>query len=126
MTYREDAADDQTDDPQNELKRLRKINAALMDYVERSTDQQGNAYSLFQTAINLEGQVKRRTEELTTTLQSLEQSNLALNRAKEIAENANLSKTRFLAAASHDLLQPLNAAHLLICLLYTSPSPRDS
>jgi CheY-like chemotaxis protein/two-component sensor histidine kinase len=28
------------------------------------------------------------------------------------AESANLSKTRFLAAASHDLLQPLNAARL--------------
>jgi CheY-like chemotaxis protein len=32
--------------------------------------------------------------------------------AKEEAENANRSKTRFLAAASHDLLQPLNAARL--------------
>jgi len=113
MTDSEDAADDLT----SEVQRLRKINAALMDYVERSTDQQGNAYSLFQTAINLEGQVKRRTEELTTTLQSLEQSNLALTRAKEIAETANLSKTRFLAAASHDLLQPLNAAHLLMSSL---------
>jgi len=88
-----------------------------MGYVERSTDQQGNAYSLFQTAINLEGQVRRRTEELTSTLQSLEQSNLELNRAKEIAEHANLSKTRFLAAASHDVLQPLNAAHLLMSSL---------
>ena len=28
------------------------------------------------------------------------------------AEKANLGKTRFLAAASHDLLQPLNAARL--------------
>jgi len=107
------SAEDQAD----ELARLKKINTALMGYVERSTDQQGNAYSLFQTAINLEGQVRRRTEELTTTLQSLEQSNQALNQAKEIAENANLSKTRFLAAASHDLLQPLNAAHLLMSSL---------
>ena len=30
--------------------------------------------------------------------------------AKTVAEEANLSKTRFLAAASHDILQPLNAA----------------
>jgi len=60
--------------PADELERLRKINSALMGYVERSTDQQGNAYSLFQTAINLDGQVKRRTEELTSTLLSLEQS----------------------------------------------------
>ena len=33
-------------------------------------------------------------------------------RAKAEADEANLSKTRFLAAASHDILQPLNAARL--------------
>ena len=32
--------------------------------------------------------------------------------AKNEADEANLSKTRFLAAASHDILQPLNAARL--------------
>ncbi|HEY4191198.1 MAG TPA: hybrid sensor histidine kinase/response regulator, partial [Mesorhizobium sp.] len=37
--------------------------------------------------------------------------------AKENAELANLSKTRFLAAASHDVLQPLNAAHLSVSAL---------
>ena len=35
-----------------------------------------------------------------------------LGRAKAEADQANLSKTRFLAAASHDILQPLNAARL--------------
>lgn len=105
------------DDPDTEIARLKKINAALMGYVERSTDQQGNAYSLFQTAISLEGQVKRRTEELTALLMSLENTNRELEIAKTAAENANLSKTRFLAAASHDLLQPLNAAHLLMSSL---------
>jgi CheY-like chemotaxis protein/two-component sensor histidine kinase len=38
--------------------------------------------------------------------------NLELALAKAQAEDANISKTRFLAAASHDLLQPLNAARL--------------
>ncbi len=88
-----------------------------MSRVERSTDQQGNAFSLFQTAINLEGQVRRRTEELTTTLQRLEQSNRELTQARDLAEQANLSKTRFLAAASHDVMQPLNAASLLMSSL---------
>ena len=35
-----------------------------------------------------------------------------LRLAKERAEAAVSSKTRFLAAASHDLLQPINAAKL--------------
>jgi signal transduction histidine kinase len=53
----------------------------------------------------LEKRVRERTEELT-------EANSALAKAKAEAEDANLSKTRFLAAASHDILQPLNAARL--------------
>ena len=37
-----------------------------------------------------------------------------LDAARAEAEGANASKTRFLAAASHDLLQPLNAARLFL------------
>ncbi|MDX8439738.1 ATP-binding response regulator [Mesorhizobium australafricanum] len=101
----------------NDLERLKKINAALVSRVERSMDQQGNAFSLFQTAISLENRVRNRTEELHATLRRLEQSNIDLSAAKENAELANLSKTRFLAAASHDVLQPLNAAHLSVSAL---------
>jgi Na+/proline symporter/signal transduction histidine kinase len=54
---------------------------------------------------NLERRVHERTEELTRL-------NQELGRAKAAADHANLSKTRFLAAASHDILQPLNAARL--------------
>jgi signal transduction histidine kinase len=100
-----------------DVERLRKINEALISRVERSMDQQGNAFTLFQTAINLEGRIKARTEELRSTLRRLEQSNTDLVAAKENAERANLSKTRFLAAASHDVLQPLNAAHLSVSAL---------
>ncbi len=106
-----------TDDEKSELIKLRKINQALMSRVERSADQQSNAYSLFQTAITLEEQVRRRTAELSSTLVDLERSNIQLSTAKEAAENANFSKTRFLAAASHDVLQPLNAALLLMSTL---------
>ncbi len=101
----------------DDIERLKKINAALVSRVERSMDQQGNAFSLFQTAILLENRVRTRTEELHQTLRRLEQSNIELSAAKESAEQANLSKTRFLAAASHDVLQPLNAAHLSVSAL---------
>ena len=47
--------------PERQLEKLSKINAVLMDRVERSMDQQGSAYSLFQTAIALEAKVRSRT-----------------------------------------------------------------
>jgi len=103
-----------------ELRKLRKINQVLMDRVERDMDAQGgNAFSLFQTAITLEGRVSERTAELTRLTQRLmheiaerREAEAALSLAKAEAEQANLGKTRFLAAASHDLHQPLSAARL--------------
>ena len=59
---------------------------------------------------SLERRVQARTEELTRL-------NSELARAKAEAEEANISKTRFLAAASHDILQPLNAARLYVTSL---------
>jgi len=53
--------------------------------------------------------LERRVVERTAELQKL---NSELERAKAEAETANLDKTRFIAAASHDILQPLNAARL--------------
>jgi Na+/proline symporter/signal transduction histidine kinase len=58
----------------------------------------------------LERRVRERTAELTVL-------NAALARAKADADEANISKTRFLAAASHDILQPLNAARLYVTSL---------
>lgn len=54
---------------------------------------------------NLEQRVRDRTEQLTRVNEELEA-------AKQTAETAYQDKTRFLAAASHDILQPLNAARL--------------
>ncbi len=100
-----------------EIQKLKKINKVLVDRVERSMDQQGHGFSLFQTAINLESQIDRRTSELTSTLAHLNRVNHELETAKNLAEKANLNKSQVLAAASHDVLQPLNAAQLLISSL---------
>src|SRR2546430_11665037 len=59
---------------------------------------------------SLERRVQERTEALTRL-------NTELGRAKGEAEEANVSKTRFLAAASHDILQPLNAARRYVTSL---------
>ncbi|BAN46982.1 PAS domain-containing hybrid sensor histidine kinase/response regulator [Metapseudomonas resinovorans] len=58
----------------------------------------------------LEQRVIERTHELSKL-------NQALIEAKGTAESANQSKTRFLAAVSHDLMQPLNAARLFSAAL---------
>ncbi len=99
-------------DLERRILKLQKINAALMQRVERSMDQQANAYSLFQTAITLESQVRLRTEELTSALARLERTNDELSTARDASERANRFKTRFFTAVGHDLLQPLHAARL--------------
>jgi Na+/proline symporter/signal transduction histidine kinase len=68
------------------------------------------AEALERSNATLEKRVRDRTEELTRL-----NSELAL--AKSTAEDASISKTRFLAAASHDILQPLNAARLYVTSL---------
>lgn len=50
----------------------------------------------------------------------------ALDEAKLAAERANLAKTRFLASASHDLVQPLNAARLFVASLRRDELPEDA
>jgi len=80
--------------------------------------------ALAQAKSTLEMRVTERTAELTEVNKELlrksreqKRAEQDLREAKEEAEAANLSKTRFLAAASHDLLQPLNAAKLFIANL---------
>ena len=70
----------------------------------------------------LESRVRERTADL-------EQSEQRLSVAKQAAEAANASKTRFLAAASHDLRQPLQAiiAHTgILSAKNTDPALRES
>jgi Na+/proline symporter/signal transduction histidine kinase len=68
------------------------------------------AEALERANATLERRVRERTRELTRL-------NTELERAKAEADDANVSKTRFVAAASHDILQPLNAARLYVTSL---------
>ncbi|MDQ6647867.1 MAG: PAS domain-containing hybrid sensor histidine kinase/response regulator, partial [Pseudomonadota bacterium] len=70
--------------------------------------------ALIQANETLELRVEQRTAELSEAL-------VATAHARRAAETANVSKTRFLAAASHDLLQPLNAARLFTSALRQHP-----
>lgn len=67
----------------------------------------------------LEQRVQQRTFELR-------EANTELEQARQVAEEANLSKTRFLAAASHDLLQPMNAASLFVSILRQQQEGTDN
>lgn len=82
------------------------VAVSLMDVTDRVTA----ARELEESKRDLELRVDERTRDLMGL-------NEQLRRASDAAQQANLGKTRFLAAASHDLLQPLNAARLFLSTL---------
>jgi signal transduction histidine kinase len=105
----------------DENRALKKTVNALMERVEKAVDDQGSAFSWFQAAASLEETIRHRTEQyeqlnvrLMAELESRREIELALKQAKEFADRANETKTRFLAAASHDLRQPLSSALLFL------------
>ena len=80
--------------------------------------------ALEESNIDLEARIKKRTEEvhsinaeLRLEIEKRAGAEKELIRARKAAEDANASKTRFLALASHDVLQPLNAAKLYVSAL---------
>jgi signal transduction histidine kinase/CheY-like chemotaxis protein len=75
------------------------------------TEREAAAEALARANEHLERRVHARTQELAI--------------AKAKADEANLSKTRFLAAASHDVLQPLNAARLYSASLIERQPPPE-
>ncbi|QDF75730.1 MULTISPECIES: hybrid sensor histidine kinase/response regulator [Shewanella] len=79
------------------------------------TQYREHAKALQEVNETLEARVKERTYELALL-------NSELLEAKAQEENANASKSRFLAAVGHDLMQPLNAARLFTASLAQYPN----
>lgn len=76
------------------------------------TAERASARTLYEMNELLEQRVEDRTRELGLALAE--------------AERANASKSRFVAAASHDLLQPLSAAKLFLSSLPEQPDPASA
>lgn len=66
----------------------------------------------------LEDRVDSRTAELSEANASLQRENDLRARMEQELKEVHASKSRFLAAASHDLLQPINAARLFVASLH--------
>ncbi|WCR05126.1 hybrid sensor histidine kinase/response regulator [Paracoccus saliphilus] len=110
-----------SDPPHRQVEKLRRITDVLIDRIDRLEETRGSAWSMFQAAVALEQEVLARTRQLEQAMADLSQRNRELAVARAAAEEANRSKTRFLRAASHDLVQPLSAARLFLSALTDTP-----
>lgn len=79
------------------------------------------------TDITARRRIERALEKSHDELeQQVEQRTTELLRAKDEAVKANVAKTKFLATASHDLRQPLQAAHLFLEVLASKEHQPES
>ena len=95
---------------------LRETSGRAFD--ARAQDMPAGGLLLSFEDVSAEREALRRLHEVNETLEArVMERTEALLAARDAAELANQEKTRFLAAAGHDLLQPLNAARLFLAAL---------
>ncbi len=68
---------------ESEIRRLTKVNVVLMARVERSLESQGDAFSLFESNILLQGTVEKRTGELKAEILERERAEQALRKSRQ-------------------------------------------
>jgi hypothetical protein len=98
-----------------QIRRLEKINRALMDRVEKSMDFSGGAFSLFQTAILLDDKVRARTSDLERALEDLSDAYARLRDTRDEAETAKLNLTAAIEAVSEGFALFDSDERLVMC-----------
>lgn len=104
----------------SENRKLHRICDALMDRAEQRLSL-NSQFSFLEAGVVLGEEIAQRTADLnalnTSLLQEVaqrEEAEEAMRVAMRAAEEANLAKSRFVAAVGHDMLQPLTAARLFL------------
>ncbi len=115
-------------DPRDRNKVLESLKKSLSEGVEHHIDYRIQRPDGQERWVECRGKaiigVDGRIEKLKGFIQDIterKQAEYDLWEAKNLAEQANSAKSRFLAAASHDLRQPLQALSLLISALSIRP-----
>ncbi len=106
--------------PNGRVIEIRGTPLANGGYVTTYTDVSDYHLMLDQLEVakeTLEDRVEARTAELQEANTMLQRENDLRARVEQELKAVHASKSRFLAAASHDLLQPINAARLFVSAL---------